>query len=162
MKTIEHQIFLKRNGLATKLLLQPIQEKIEIFDRMHALLDKVSVCDKDTLIDELEALDLEILEDIDEEYADQLEHNEITEELKEKQIAFEKVMEDAPAPKPKKKPTDEDIINELVKMGRTENIGRSTFRDLGVKVALGWETIIGKYRVTRTSVFRYRYEIERI
>ena len=54
MKTIEHQIFLKRNGLATKLLLQPIQEKIEIFDRMHALLDKVSVCDKDALIDELE------------------------------------------------------------------------------------------------------------
>lgn len=160
MKKIEHQIFLKRNGLATKLLLQPIQEKIEIFDRMHALLDKVSVCDKDALIDELEALDLEILEDIDEEYADQLEYNEITEELKEKQVAFEKVMEDAPAPK--KKPTDEDIINELVKMGRTENIGRSTFRDLGVKVALGWETIIGKYRVTRTSVFRYRYEIERI
>ena len=162
MKKIEHQIFLKRNGLATKLLLQPIQEKIEIFDRMHALLDKVSVCDKDALIDELEALDLEILEDIDEEYADQLEHNEITEELKEKQVAFEKVMEDTSAPKPKKKSTDEDIINELVKMGRTENIGRSTFRDLGVKVALGWETIIGKYRVTRTSVFRYRYEIERI
>lgn len=162
MKTIEHQIFLKRNGLATKLLLQPIQEKIEIFDRMHALLDKVSVCDKDALIDELEALDLEILEDIDEEYADQLEHNEITEELKEKQVAFEKVMEDTPAPKTKKQSTDEDIINELVKMGRTENIGGSTFRDLGVKVALGWETIIGKYRVTRTSVFRYRYEIERI
>lgn len=170
MKKIEHQIFLKRNGLATKLLLQPIQEKIEIFDRMHALLDKVSVCDKGALIDELEALDLEILEDIDEEYADQLEHNEITEELKEKQVAFEKVIEDAPVPKPepvqvpksKKKPTDEDIINELVKMGRTENIGRSTFRDLGVKVALGWETIIGKYRVTRTSVFRYRYEIERV
>ncbi|WP_231959425.1 hypothetical protein [Nonlabens sp. Hel1_33_55] len=61
-----------------------------------------------------------------------------------------------------KKPTDEDIINELVKMGRTDNIGRSTFKDLGVKIALGRETIIGKYRVTRTSVFRYRYGIERI
>ena len=162
MKKIEHQIFLQRNQLAKKLLLQPIQEKMEIFDRMHKLLDNVSVCEKDALLDELEALDLEILEDIDEEYADQLEHNEITEELKEKQVAFEKVMDDTPASTKKKKPTDEDIINELVKMGRTENIGRSTFKDLGFNVALGWETIIGKYRVTRTSVFRYRYGIERI
>lgn len=162
MKKIEHQVFLKQNNLSKKLLLQPIQEKIDIFDRMHGLLDNVSVCEKDALLDELEALDLEILEDIDEEYADKLEHNEILEELKEKNVAFEKVMDDKLQSQKPVKITDESIINELVKMGRTENIGRSTFKDLGIKAQLGWETVIGKYRITRTSVFKYRYEIERI
>ena len=162
MKKIEHQVFLKQNNLSKKLLLQPIQEKIDIFDRMHGLLDNVSVCEKDALLDELEALDLEILEDIDEEYADKLEHNEIVEELKENKIAFEKVIDDKPQSQKPVKITDESIINELVKMGRTENIGRSTFKDLGIKTQLGWETVIGKYRITRTSVFKYRYEIERI
>ncbi len=113
MKKIEHQIFLRRNQLAKKLLLQPIQEKIEIFDRMHKLLDNVSVCEKDALMDELEALDLEILEDIDEEYADQLEHNEITEELKEKQVAFEKVMDDIPVPTKKRNPLTKTSLTSL-------------------------------------------------
>ena len=46
MKKIEHQVFLKNNKLDKKLLLQPIQEKIEIFDRMHKLLETVSDCEK--------------------------------------------------------------------------------------------------------------------
>ena len=60
----------------------------------------------------------------------------------------------------KPKPTDESILNELVKMGRTQDIGRSTFRNLGIKTPLGWETVIGKYVVKRTSFFSYRYAIE--
>lgn len=158
MKKIEHQSFLKRNNLDKKLLLQPIQEKIEIFDRMHSLLETVSDCDKGNLLEQLEELDLEILEDIDEEYADKLEFNEIEEALEE-QPELEKV---APKNQAKKPTTDEAILDELVKMGRVRNIGRSTFRDLGVKTQLGWTTVIGKYRVVRTSVFRYRYEVERI
>ncbi|MEQ3656502.1 MAG: hypothetical protein ABNH00_11615 [Dokdonia sp.] len=158
MKKIEHQAFLKRNNLDKKLLLQPIQEKIEIFDRMHGLLETVSDCEKGNLLEQLEELDLEILEDIDEEYADKLEFNEIEEALEE-QPELEKI---TPKKETKKPATDEAILDELVRMGRVRNIGRSTFRDLGVKTHLGWNTVIGKYRVVRTSVFRYRYEVERI
>lgn len=153
MKKIEHQSFLKNNKLDKKLLLQPIQEKIEIFDRMYALLDTVTECEKGDLIEQLEELDLEIREDIDEEYADKLEFNEIEEALEDKP-ELEKIVAKK---EPVKKVTDESILDELVKMGRTKDIGRSTFKDLGIKAQLGWETIIGKYRVTRTSVFRYRY-----
>lgn len=158
MKKIEHQIFLKNNKLDKKLLLQPIQEKIEIFDRMHRLLETVSDCEKGNLLEQLEELDLEILEDIDEEYADKLEFNEIEEALDEQPV-LEKVVPKKESSKPA---TDEAILDELVKMGRTKDIGRSTFKDLGVKTVLSWETIIGKYRVVRTSVFRYRYAVSLI
>jgi len=156
MKKIEHQAFLNRNTLDKKMLLEPIQEKIEIFDRMHALLDTVSDCEKGNLLEQLEELDLEILEDIDEEYADKLQFNEIEEALEEQPV-LEKIAKKKPQ---SKKVTDETILDELVKMGRTKDIGRSTFKDLGIKTQLGWETIIGKYRVVRTSVFRYRYEVQ--
>ena len=158
MKKIEHQVFLKNNKLDKKLLLQPIQEKIEIFDRMYKLLETVSDCEKGSLYEQLEELDLEILEDIDEEYADKLEFNEIEDALEE-QPELEKV---APKKEAAKPANDEAILEELVRMGRVRNIARSTFRDLGVKTQLGWNTVIGKYRVVRTSVFRYRYEVERI
>lgn len=177
MKKIEHQIFLKNNKLDKKLLLQPIQEKIEIFDRMYKLLETVSDCEKGNLLEQLEELDLEILEDIDEEYADKLEYNDIEEAL-EAQPKLEKIEIEKPKTsktkvaetkedksietkeQPKQKViTDESILDELVKMGRTKNIGHSTFKDLGIKTALGWDTVIGKYRVVRTSVFRYRYGI---
>jgi regulator of replication initiation timing len=158
MKKIEHQVFLKNNKLDKKLLLQPIQEKIEIFDRMNGLLETVSDCEKGNLLEQLEELDLEILEDIDEEYADKLEFNEIEEALDEQPV-LEKV---SPKKETLKPVTDEAILEELVRMGRVRNIAGSTFRDLGVKTQLGWNTVIGKYRVVRTSVFRYRYEVERI
>ena len=156
MKKIEHQVFLKNNKLDKKLLLQPIQEKIEIFDRMHKLLETVSDCEKGNLLEQLEELDLEILEDIDEEYADKLEFNEM-EDVLDEQPVLEIVATKKETPKPT---TDEAILDELVKMGRTKDIGRSTFKDLGIKTQLGWETVIGKYRVVRTSVFRYRYSVK--
>lgn len=158
MKKIEHKTFLTNNRLDTKLLLQPIQEKIEIFDRMHKLLETVSDCEKGNLLEQLESLDLEILEDIDEEYADKLKFNEI-EDVLDEQPVLEIVATKKETPKPT---TDETILDELVKMGRTKDIGSSTFKDLGIKTQLGWETVIGKYRVVRTSVFRYRYEVKRI
>ncbi len=158
MKKIEHKTFLKRNNLDKKIILEPIQEKIEIFDRMHTLLDTVSDCEKGNLLEQLEALDLEILEDIDEEYADKLQFNEIEEVLEEKPV-----LEKIPSKKEVVKiVTDETILDELVRMGRTQDIGRSTFKDLGMKNPLGWETVIGKYRVVRTSVFRYRYAIQKV
>ncbi len=158
MKHIEHRIFLKRNQLDKAIVFQPIQEKIEIFDRMYQLLDTVSDTEKATLLEQLEALDLEITEDIDEAYADKLQFNDI-EDLLVTPLVLQKTISKKTVPKPT---SDEAILDELFKMGRTSNVGRSTFRDLGVKTLLGWETAIGKYRVVRTSVFRYRYEISEI
>lgn len=160
MKTIEHQAFLKRNALDKTLLLQPIQEKIEIFDRMYKLLETVTECEKGNLLEQLEALDLEILEDIDEEYADKLEFNTIEEALETPPSLEPVISKVKPKPGLKKTVTDEMLLDELVKIGRTQNIGRSTFKDLGLTSKLGWETSIGKYRVVRTSVFRYRYTIK--
>lgn len=119
MKKIEHKTFLKNNSLDKKLLLEPIQDKIEIFDRMYALLETISDCEKGNLLEQLEALDLEILEDIDEEYADKLEFNEIEEALEETP-ALENVALKKETPKPA---NDEAILDELVKMGRTQDIG---------------------------------------
>jgi len=158
MKKIEHQVFLKNNKLEKRLLLEPIQEKIEIFDRMYTLLETVSDCEKGNLLEQLEELDLEILEDIDEEYADKLEFNEIEEALDEPS-ELEKLLDKQES---SKKITDESILDELVKMGHTQDIGRSTFKDLGMKTPLGWKTVIGKYRVSRTSVFRYRYGVSKM
>lgn len=158
MKKIEHKTFLKNNNFDKKLLLEPIKDKIEIYDRMYGLLETVSDCEKGNLLEQLEKLDLEILEDIDEEYADKLEFNEIEEALDEQPV-LEKIATQKEVPKPI---TDEAILDELVKMGRTQDIGRSTFKDLGMKTQLGWKTVIGKYRVIRTSVFRYRYRVEKL
>lgn len=159
MKKIEHQIFLKRNKLAVNILLQPIQEKIEIFNRMYQLLEKVTNTEKEDLLDQLEILDLEILDDIDEEYADRLEFNTLSEDdIQPAEPVLTK------HPKPKVELTiiqkDESILDELVKMKCTRGIGRSKFIDLGLKTTLGWNTVIGKYLIKRTSAFNYRYKIE--
>ena len=162
MKKIEHHIFLFKNNLRIKSLLQPIQEKIEIFDRMYKLLETVSDCEKGDLLEQLETLDLEIMEDLDEEYADKLNNNELVDEANEEDSTTEKVEEvkiQIKSKKPKKL-SDESILEELVQKGLTDNIGRTTLRDLGLQTPLGWDTIIGKYHVKRTSVFRYRYRIE--
>lgn len=156
MKTIGHQIFLKNNKLEKKVLLEAVQEKIAIFDRMYKMLDSVSDCQEKNLLQQLEELDLEILEDIDNEYADKLNYNDIKEVL-EAEPEPEKIKE-LIKEKPKKV-TDESIIEQLVKIGSTNNIGRSTFRDLGLKTQLGWSTTIGKYVIKRISVFSYRYSI---
>ena len=156
MKHIEHRIFLKRNQLDKAIVFQPIQEKIEIFDRMHQLLDTVSDTEKATLLEQLEALDLEITEDIDEAYADKLEFNAIEEAL-EAPVALEKSKQ---TKSKKEEPKDVSILRELIKIKAHKSIGRSALQDLGFTTALGWRTVIGPYRVRRTSVFAYKYRIE--
>ena len=164
MKRIEHQLFLKRNQLEVSLLLQPIQEKIEIFNRMQKLLDTVSECEKGNLLTELEALDLEIVEDIEEEYADRMEFNEIEEVISEAKIVHEEVKEkptEASKPMSKKSTLspDELILEQLIKSRGNENVSRSKLKKLGLVTPLGWDTTIGKFRVVRISVFRYQYSI---
>ena len=166
MKKIEHQLFLENNKLEKKLLFQPIGEKIEIFDRMYLLLKDVSDCEKGNLLEQLETLDLEILEDIEEQYADKLQYNDIEKALEEKPSLEKTLSEKEPievqSKKHVEKASEEAILDKFFQMGRTKNIGASTFKDLGIKTSLGWGTVIGKYHIKRTSVFRYRYQILKI
>ncbi|EDP94657.1 hypothetical protein U8527_06845 [Kordia algicida OT-1] len=153
MEKIEHREFLKKNKIDKKLLLSAIQEEIKIFDKMHDLLEKITPCGKGGLLKQLEKLDAEIIKDIYDVYGDEISNNELTEEFKEKHEASKKV-------KPKTKVhSDEFIIDQLVALGQTENIGRSTFIDLGLRKNLKWNTTIGKYLIKRIRVFKYRYNI---
>lgn len=156
MKKIEHRQFLKNNKLDKKELFQPIGDKIEIFDRMYDLLEEVQPSEHKKLLNELKALDLEIMEDLDEIYAEMLTFN-----------CMDEAIEDTPVQKKvetkeitTKQDKQEAILENLVAKGRTKNITRSTLRELGITKPLYWKTQIGKYVLVRASVFRYTYHIE--
>lgn len=151
MERIEHRIYLKKNEIKPTILIEPIRDKIKIFDRMFDLYEGTSVCSKDDIAKELELLDTEIMNDIDDEYEDRLTSGT--------------TQQDVPPVKSKKQnkttklSNDESILSKLVALGSTKNIGLSTFTELGLQTSLGWNTIIGKYQIKRTSVLAYKYDI---
>lgn len=153
MEHIEHRKFLKKNKIENKLLLTPIQDKIKVFNKMYDLLENITPCGKNSLVKQLEKYDDEIMKDIYNVYADDLSNNEVTENTKETKVNPKKIISKS------KVNSDEFIIDQLVELGQTENIGRSTFLDLGLKKNLEWNTNIGKYLIKRISVFKYRYDI---
>lgn len=153
MKQVEHRDFLKRNKTDKKLLLTAIQDKIKVFDKMYDMLEKITSCGKASLIRQLDKYDREIIKDIYNVYGDSISNNELTEDFRQENAKTEKKVS-----KPKVN-SDEFIIDRLVELGQTEDIGRSTFLDLGLKTELEWSTIIGKYLIKRISVFKYRYNI---
>ncbi|WP_062062789.1 hypothetical protein [Aquimarina longa] len=143
---IKFKQFLKENSLMVKKLPQPLQEKINIFYRFHELIDTIHEPDLQELLELIEQLDIEILEDIEEEYEDQLTNNEpLVVPLAQK--------------KGKSIKSDTMILEELVKMGRTKGISRSKLQEMGVKSKIGRSTVIGKYVLKKTSLFYYRYDI---
>ena len=161
-KEIQFKTFLNDYELEDKELPEPIQEKIAIFWRMHELLQTMQKCDLQELLEQLEALDLEILQDILEAFEDNLSNNDVMElpvmEAKEIKVVPEKEVE------VKRKvtsiaKTDETILEELVKMKRTKNIGKSEFEEMGLKTKLGRSVVIGKYALKRVSIFFKRYDI---
>ena len=157
MKQIEHRLFLEKNKIDKKLLLEPIQKKMDVFDSMYKLLGSISSCGKNDLEKQLRKLDNEIIKDIEDVYADDLSNNEIKEikvehEAKKKKTVAKKLV----------KNTDEFVIEQIVETGNTKNIGRSTFIELGLKTKLEWLTIIGKYRIKRINIFSYRYDVYEI
>lgn len=153
MKHIEHREFLKKNKIDIELLLTPIKDKTKVFDKMYDLLENITPCGKNSLAKQLEKYDEEIMKDIYDVYGDEISNNELTEDPKEKEVRPKKISSKS------KVNSDEFIIDQLVELGQTENIGRSTFLDLGLKKSLEWNTVIGKYFIKRISVFKYRYDI---
>ncbi|WP_271769125.1 hypothetical protein [Aquimarina algiphila] len=155
-KVIEFKQFLKSNNLKKKELPEPIQEMIQIYDDLYALVDTIEEPNLQELMEQLEKLDIEILEDIEEEYEDQLTNNKRTELPKKPEVIVKK---SPPKTAPIKEKTDEMILDELVKMKRTKGFKRSKLRDMGLKTKIGGDTIIGKYMLERTSFFYHVYDI---
>ena len=154
---IQFNQFLQKNELKVNDLPEPMQEKIDIFYRMHKLLDTIQETDLQDLLEQLEQLDIEILEDIEEQYVDLLTNNEPMEKVtnvknKTGIVPQKKVVTS--------KDADERILDELFKMGMTKNIDRPKLRELGLKTKLTGDTKIGKYTLIRSSFFYFRYDIE--
>lgn len=156
MKEVKFKVFLQVNQIKKTELPEPLVEKIGLFWKLHAILENIQDTDRAELLEQLEQLDYEILGDIEEEYEDQLENNDRLEELLKsptvKKAIKKKVVE--------KLRTDQTILQELVAIGRTSNIGKSELHDLGIKTVLGWKTKIGKFLLKRNSIWYYRYDIE--
>ncbi|TPN87150.1 ECF-type sigma factor family protein [Aquimarina algicola] len=155
-KAIEFKQFLKENNIKKKDLPEPIQEMIEIYDQLYELVDTMEEPNLQELMEQLEKLDIDILEDIEEEYEDLLTNNERTELPKKPEVTIKKSPQKTV---PTKEKTDEMILDELVKMKRTKGLRRSKLRGMGLKTKIGGDTIIGKYMLERTSFFYYRYNI---
>lgn len=156
IKEIQFKRFLKENNIKKKDLPKPIQEMIQIYDQLYELVDTIEEPNLQELLEQLEKLDIDILEDIEEEYEDQLMNNETP-------VVPKEVKSTTPKPTPKrvmtKEKSDEMILDELVKMKRTKGLRRSKLKDMGLKTKITGDAIIGKYRLERTSFFYYRYDI---
>ncbi len=161
MKTIQFNVFLKDNHIKKTDLPKPLVEKINLFWKLHDLLGSIQESDEQELLEQLERLDYEILGDIEEEYEDQLENNDRLEELKNDLVTFKKPIGRKIIKKRRstERNTDLNIIDELVKMKRTKNIGKSELIEMGLKTKIGRSTIIGSYVLKRISLFFYRYDI---
>ncbi len=161
-KEIKFKKFLEDYEIVIKELPEPIQEKIDIFWRMHKLLETIQECDLQELLMQIEILDYEILQDVFETVEDRMPNNDIMEipvmEAKEIKVKPKKEIEVKRKVSSKGK-TDEDILDELVKIKRTTNIGKSEFEEMGLKTKLGRSVVIGKYVLKRTSIFFRRYDI---
>ena len=138
MRTINHQLFLTENGLDKTTLLQELQKKIAIFDRMYAKWEQTVEEDRSELKAKLQQLDQEIYQDMLDTFEDALANNDELEE------------------------TDEDILEQLWRMKRTKGLSRSALKKYGIKRNLsGWNIPVGKYILRRTEIFSYTYNLER-
>lgn len=159
-KKVKFKAFLKANNIKKKELPGPIQELIKIHNQMYGLIDTMEEQNLQELLDQLEQLDIEILEDIEEVYEDQLTNNTMsetetkTENQPKKQVTKVVVLT--------QDQVDEKILEELVKMKRMHSISRSKLQEMGIKTAIDGDTQIGNYVLKRTSFLYYRYDIVKI
>lgn len=84
MKKISHREFMTSNKLEVSRFTKALQKKVSIFDKMYSKLEETIEEDKESLLDQLNELDLEIREDMLMELEDQLENNEVVEEPEKK------------------------------------------------------------------------------
>jgi hypothetical protein len=133
----EHKEFLKVNGKDKNAFSEPLQMKMAIFDNMHSKLQETVGEDQNRLAKLIEEFDREILEDMEEEYSDQLENNEM-------------------------EASDEDILENLYKKGKRK-VYMSELKNLGFENDLSSNRIVvvGQYYLERISAFQFQFCIHK-
>ena len=169
MRKVQHKDFMTGNKLDSNAFSKPVQKKVQIFDKMFAGLEDTVAEDRKELLHQLKELDHEIHEDMLEEMEDQLENNDVLEPAhpsdEEKEKKPEPKKEEKPEKKaePNPKNSDETILDELWKIGRTKGLSRSFLKENGIRRNItGWTILIGKYALHRTAVFSYKYNLEKL
>ena len=155
MKEVKFNLFLEENNIKTTDLPAPLIEKIDIFWKMHKLLNAIQDSDREELQEQLEQLDYEIHGEIEEEYEEQLENNDRLEGILQSPLV-KKPLKDKVKSKLR---TDESILQELVNMGRVKNIRKSVLRGLGIRSKIEHDVIIGKYQLKKMRFFFHVYKI---
>jgi hypothetical protein len=136
MEQIEHRDFLKENSVETNSLPEALQQKINLFNKMLEFLNDTVDEDGETLKNKLKDLDSELVEDLENEFEDVLDNNEIDEQ-------------------------NNDILEKLFKKGKREVL-KSELLEKGFKGKLTDDYIVtGTYVLQRTSTFRYVYKIHK-
>jgi len=163
MEKIQHKAFMDSNKLEIAAFSEPVQKKVGIFNKMHSKLEDTVEDDRKELLKQLKELDHEIQEDMLDELEDQLENNEVVEQPEKKPESKKEEKPKQPAPPPKKETSDESILDELWKIGRTRGLSRSFLSQCGIKANIsGWTIPIGKYALHRTAVFSYKYNLQKL
>ena len=166
MEKIQYKEFMADNKLDSSAFSEPVQKKIKIFEQMHSKAEDTVAEDRKELLKKLKELDHEIQEDMLDELEDQLENNEVIEESEKKpEPKKEEKQEKKPVPPttPKKATSDEEVLDELWKIGRTKGLSRSFLKECGIKADIsGWTIPIGKYALHRTAVFSYKYNLQKL
>lgn len=136
MEKIEHREFMVENGLDTESLPEGLQRKIKVFDKLFAKLEETVDDDNERVLSKLNDLDRELVQDLETEFEDQLENNDIDEE-------------------------NDDILENFYKQGNREVL-RSELQQAGFKGDLSSEFIItGTYCLERTGTFTFRFKIHK-
>ncbi len=149
MEKFLHKLFLRNNKVEPSEFSKPLQNKMGIFDKKKALLDKLKGDERMALYLDMEELDQELLEDILEEMQDRLENNDIEDDepLKSGSVSLQK---------------DEQLLDSLWQSGKTRELSRSFLEGLGLRTRIsGWIIPVGKYTLYRTAVFRYLYNLKK-
>ena len=157
MKNTEYKQFINENKLEDKIPTH-IKDKIVVDEKMEETLGKLAPEDQQEHLEKKKNLELEILDDLHEHFADDMENNDIIEEAP-KKVDPPVAKEDAPEKKVEPKPENEDekIIDKLVKNGY-DRIKRENLRALGFKGLLENKVhFVGKYTLTKEHLsFTYK------
>ncbi|WP_299186563.1 hypothetical protein [uncultured Aquimarina sp.] len=144
----EHIKFMDTYNLTIDDLPAHIKLQVSGFNIYDAALDDISIENEkegEKVGALLKRVDTEILLELEEEFDDLLLENGVRTHKKEK-------LENTSV-------SDEMLLEQLFKMGRTRNIGRSDLRAMGMEAKINGNTIVGAYFLKKESTFYHRYQI---
>lgn len=168
MKTekFPHEKFLEDNNIEYRTLPEMLYKRIKGFEELKEDLQHTTDEDREKLTEKLEMLSHELSEDLEEHFEDHLENNDQEEEETqpeqvqetEQPVIEEPVVEPEPEPETvtqpeedksepvvEKKPTDEDILEELMKSEK-DFFHPSELKDKGFKGSLkDKRVVVGKF-----------------